>query len=73
MRKYEKLTGEKADPRKVIVIGDTPRDVACARAHGCIAFAVATGGHAVETLEACGADVVVRDLADLSPLLKLIH
>ncbi len=72
MRKYEKLTGEAADPRRIIVIGDTPRDVHCAHAHGCIALAVCTGGYDMEALRATGADVVVQDLADLSPLLKLI-
>lgn len=72
LRKFEKLTGVPADPRRVIVIGDTPRDVACAHAHGCVCLAVATGGHGVEALLAAGADVVVTDLADPSPLLALI-
>ena len=72
LRKYEKLTGTPADPRRVIIIGDTPRDVACAHAHGCVCFAVATGGHSMDTLRAAGADVVVADLADPSPLFNLI-
>jgi phosphoglycolate phosphatase-like HAD superfamily hydrolase len=56
----------------VIVIGDTPFDVECAHAHGCIALAVATGLHAVEELRATGADVVVQDLSDPAPLFALI-
>ncbi len=60
------------DPSHVIVVGDTPRDVACAHAHGCVAFAVATGRYGIEELRAAGADVVVRDLSDPAPLFALI-
>ena len=42
----------------VIVIGDTPHDVACARAVGAIPVAVATGGFSVDELRATGADRV---------------
>lgn len=73
MRKYERLHGHRPDPRRVIVIGDTPRDVHCAKAHGCIAFAVATGQHPIEELLECGADVAVEDLADASPLMALLE
>jgi phosphoglycolate phosphatase len=59
-------------PGNVIVIGDTPRDVECAHAHGCIAFGVATGRYGIDDLRAAGADVVVRDLADPAPLFALI-
>ena len=60
------------DPKSVIVIGDTPFDVDCAHAHGCVAFAVATGVHGIEDLRAAGADVVVRDLSDPTPLYQLL-
>jgi phosphoglycolate phosphatase-like HAD superfamily hydrolase len=71
-KKFERLTGHAPDIRRVIVIGDTPRDVQCAHAHGCVSLAVATGGHSVEVLRDAGAEVVVPDLADPSPLLRLI-
>ena len=70
--RYQLLTDEPADPGRVAVIGDTPRDVACAHAHGCVAFAVATGGYSVEELAACGADVVLKDLSDPTPLIDFI-
>lgn len=70
LRKYEQRYGTPADRRRVIVIGDTPRDIECAHAHGCVVLAVATGGHSVTQLAA--ADVVVQDLADPSPLMMMI-
>ena len=72
MQRYERITGEAADPRRVIVIGDTPRDVACARAHDCVCFAVATGSHSVAELRAAGAMHTVEDLSDPQPLLALL-
>jgi phosphoglycolate phosphatase-like HAD superfamily hydrolase len=56
----------------VVIVGDTPRDVECARAHGCVSFAVATGKYGVDDLRAAGADSVVPDLSDPGPLLALI-
>src|SRR5262249_6190155 len=68
LRKCAERTGWTPRPRDVVVIGDTPRDVACAHAHGCVAFAVATGIHPVEELNETGADIVVENLSDPSPL-----
>ena len=61
--------GTDPDPRRVVVIGDTPRDVDCARENGCRSIAVATGWHTVAQLKASGADVVLPDLTGLSPVL----
>ena len=72
MRKFSAMTGSHTPAKRVVVIGDTPRDVHCAKVHGCIAFAVATGGHSVDELKESGADVTVRDLSDPQPLVTLI-
>jgi phosphoglycolate phosphatase len=48
----------------VLVIGDTPHDVACARAAGATAVGVATGGSSVDELRACGAAIVFETLGD---------
>ena len=61
-------------PARVVVVGDTPLDVDCAKAHGACALAVATGTYSIEQLEATGADLVVERLdsvgvADLTRLL----
>jgi phosphoglycolate phosphatase len=52
---------------QTIVIGDTPRDIYCARADGVRCLAVATGPYNVEQLQ--DADGVATDTAQLSELL----
>jgi phosphoglycolate phosphatase-like HAD superfamily hydrolase len=49
--------------RHVHVIGDTPRDVACALDNGATAVAVATGSYSVDDLRAAGAHIVFEDFA----------
>ena len=72
LERFKGVTGVEADPARVIVVGDTPRDVACAHAHQCVAFAVATGSHSVSQLRAAGANFVAEDLADPADLLALL-
>ncbi len=72
MKRFEQRFGCRCDPRRVIVIGDTPRDIDCAHAHGCLALAVATGSYSVEQLQQAGADVAVSDLANPEPLYRLL-
>jgi phosphoglycolate phosphatase len=52
---------------RTIVIGDTPRDIACARADGVRCVAVASGPFTSDELE--GADVVARDAVELRRIL----
>lgn len=71
--RYSLRAGATVDPRWVVVVGDTPRDVDCARAHGCFALAVGTGSHDEAALAAAGADLVVADLEDPTPLLLTVE
>jgi phosphoglycolate phosphatase len=48
----------------VVVVGDTPHDVAAAQAIGADCVAVSTGGYDAAALEASGATLVVSDLRD---------
>lgn len=57
---------------RIIVVGDTPLDVACAAASGARAVAVATGPADAATLQACGADVVFDNLSDTRAFLDLL-
>ena len=50
--------------RHVHIIGDTPRDVACALTNGATAVGVATGENSVEDLRAAGAHFVFEDFRD---------
>jgi phosphoglycolate phosphatase len=62
--------GRDFTPEETLVIGDTPKDVACANAMGARCLAVATGRFNAEQLRACGADVVVERLDDPVVLAK---
>jgi len=53
---------------RTVVIGDTARDLACARADGCRCVAVETGPHGAGDL--AGADAVVSDGRTLRPALE---
>jgi phosphoglycolate phosphatase-like HAD superfamily hydrolase len=57
---------------QVMVVGDTPLDVACAVAAGAQAVAVATGPADVTTLRQSGAHAVFEDLSDTNAFLKLL-
>jgi phosphoglycolate phosphatase len=55
-----------AAPGNVLVVGDTPHDVACALAAGATPVGVATGSFSVAELRASGADIVFSDLSDVA-------
>ena len=64
LKRYESIHGHAPAPARVVVIGDTPHDIDCAHAHGCVALAVATGRYDAQELADAGADVVADDLSD---------
>jgi phosphoglycolate phosphatase len=54
---------------QVVVVGDTPQDIACGKAWGLATVAVATGPvHSREELRAAGGDYVFDDLSGLATL-----
>lgn len=66
LERAEESTGMKFSQDEILVIGDTPKDVACAHAFGVKCVAVATGDFSEEELAACGADRVVPNLDGFS-------
>ncbi|HMN95714.1 MAG TPA: haloacid dehalogenase-like hydrolase [Phycisphaerales bacterium] len=64
MRRHEELLGRPVAPDRVVIIGDTPHDVDCARHHGCRAIGVGTGSFPADELARCGADLALSDLGD---------
>lgn len=64
MRRHRELVGRDIHPERVVIIGDTPHDVDCARHNGCRVIGVATGSFASDQLREAGADVAVETLED---------
>lgn len=60
-------------PANVIVVGDTPNDIECARAASATPVGVATGSYTMEQLRAAGADIVFDDLSDPRRFLDLLR
>ena len=59
-------TGQAYHPEHTLVIGDTPKDIACAHAIGAKCLAVATGQFSAEQLAAASADWVIGGLREIS-------
>lgn len=60
------------DGDEVWVVGDTPRDLACARAGGVRCLLVATGRFGHDELAVLGADAVLADLSDTDAVEALL-
>jgi phosphoglycolate phosphatase-like HAD superfamily hydrolase len=63
------LTGHEIPYEQIVVIGDTPLDVDCARACGARAIAVATGQHTYDELASCFPDRLFTDFSDVDAAL----
>ncbi|HWO00119.1 MAG TPA: HAD family hydrolase [Blastocatellia bacterium] len=57
---------------RFVIIGDTPRDIKCARHFGARVVAVASGQHSVEQLEPHSPDALLADLSDTEAVLRLL-
>ncbi len=68
----ERLRNGASSAERVVIVGDTPHDVAAAKANDAFALGVASGRDSVEHLLACGADAAVEDLADTAAAIDLI-
>jgi phosphoglycolate phosphatase-like HAD superfamily hydrolase len=66
-RRRAGMTGAPWPRERTLVIGDTPRDIACARADGVRVVAVATGPHPVDELRE--ADWAVPNAGELRGVL----
>ena len=61
-------------PAQFVVIGDTPNDIACARAFGAKVLAVKTGrGQSREKLRENDPDYLLEDLSDTQKILEILQ
>ena len=73
LRRAAERRGWTLSPAEVWVVGDTPRDLECARAGGARCALVATGHTPEEELYGRGADAVFDDLSDVEAVVKLLR
>ena len=66
------LLGHNIPPAQIVVIGDTPRDIACAQANGARVVAVATGSYSLDELRQHRPDHCLADLADVPAVLRVL-
>lgn len=71
-RRAEAELGHPVSGGDLVVIGDTPADIACGARIGVRAIGVATGRYSVEELRACGAADVFADLSDTDAVVRAI-
>lgn len=71
-RKALDLRGVAFDPADIVLVGDTPLDVAAALEGGARAVGVATGPYDTDELRHSGADAVLEDLSALDLVLEAV-
>ena len=73
LERFRIISGRHFEFTDCVIVGDTPRDVMCARPYNAVCIAVATGPYGAGSLVEAGADVVVEDLSDTEHLLNILH
>lgn len=67
-----RVLGQPVTAAETVIIGDTPHDIACARACGARVIAVATGRYSAEQLRATTPDLLLTDLSDRRVVLDFV-
>ena len=70
--RHETEHGHVIEADAVVIIGDTPHDIRCARAGGAKAVAVATGNYDLESLRGHQPDALFADLTDTDAVLDAL-
>jgi len=71
-RRAQETLGLDLPGDRIVIIGDTPADIACGRPIGARAIGVATGRYAVEELAAHAPHAVFADLSDTERVLEAL-
>lgn len=64
LRRMARGYGIVLEPRRAVMVGDTPHDLSAARAHGMRCVLVATGQYSYAELAATSPDALLEDLSD---------
>ncbi len=72
-QRVQALLGHTITAQHTWVIGDTPRDIACAHVHGARALAVATGSYTVAELQRHQPEHCCEDLGDVTTILRVLQ
>lgn len=67
------LLGHTIPAQQTFVIGDTPRDIACAHVHGAHAVAVATGNYPLAELSSYQPEHAFEDLGDVPAIVRIFQ
>ena len=70
-RAFER-TGKQFHGKDIVILGDTPNDVACGRHLGVCSIAVATGRYSQEELRQCQPDYLFNDLSKVPNVMSAI-
>lgn len=73
VKRAEHLFGINFDPENIWIIGDSPKDVECAKANNLKCIAVETGKVPAKFLSNAGADIVLANLSDSDYVLDYIY
>ena len=71
--RLEQMLGDRVPPESVLVIGDTPSDIACARGAGLKVLCVATGGYPRDVLAGHAPDYLLDDLTETDAVLEIFR
>jgi phosphoglycolate phosphatase-like HAD superfamily hydrolase len=73
LKRFEERCRRKIRVNECLIVGDTPRDVQCAKINEARSLGVATGPYSIDELKEAGADYVMKDLSSYEILFRLLN
>lgn len=71
--RFTRIAKQRIDFSQCVIVGDTPRDVACAKPYGAKVVAVATGPYSVDELIRTDADLVVENMTEIDKIIDFLR
>lgn len=65
LNKARQHFGKEFAPHQLVIIGDTPKDIECAKVNGYVSVAVSTGNYTKEELQSYQPDYAIQSLSEL--------